>query len=75
MAMNAKTENVTVSRAALGEVVMCHERAIGHPYKLPVQLYRLKAIVDRPALFAFVQEHGKVCGYHAPEGGLQPSRE
>jgi hypothetical protein len=77
MAMNAKTENVTISRSVLVEVMECHERAMGKPCRLPIlQIYRIKAIVDRAALFAFVQEHGAFCGKSAPlHGGLQAAPE
>jgi len=77
-AINTKTENVTINRAVLVEVMECHERAMGKPCRLPIiQIYRIKAIVDRAALFAFVQEHGAICGRKSPplQRGLQASPE
>lgn len=61
-AMNALPQRVVVQQDALNEVLECHVREGGPTPDLTATIQGRKyVVVDRLALFAFVQEHGAIC--------------
>ena len=65
-AMNKSPDEVVVSTEGLNAVLECHEHYAGAEARsapgMVLKLGRKKCTVDRKILFAFVNEHGDVCG-------------
>lgn len=67
LAMNSKNERVIIAGTTIEEVLDCHFRLTDDPHraaalKLKIEVQGRKYVtVHRERLFAFVQEHGRIC--------------